>query len=316
MIEIYSGTDIEFQISKVHQQIKQLKLDDYDFITLDGKSVDFDLTFFIMELETISLFSQPKVFLLKNFPGVSFKWPYSKDIALNVIQNILANLDWYFFFVNDADKLITSSELMKVFQKEARFHLKTNASESEMGATLNRWLDQKLPYLSSKSRGQLQQRIRSYSQLKTAIAALELADDQLSEEDILKLVQDPYEAKIYELCDNLLQKRSHQAFQIYASFKQQFIKPQSIMFQLSNQFRQYYQLFTLADGQTSYGDLAKLLKMSERQTAFILERKRHIVHPDKALYYLYRLSLFDQDIKFGRIEPDLALEKFMLEMLI
>ncbi len=172
-----------------------------------------------------------------------------------------------------------------------------------------------MPQLSHDFKQHLYQRITTYAQLQKAMEALELVDKSFTEAEILMLISDPYEAKIYELCDALLLKQHHQAFQVYHSFKQQFIKPQSIMFQLANQFRQYFQLFTLAKVESNITLLSKKLGMSERQIGFILQRKRHIIQPNRALFYLHQLSLLDQEIKFGRIEPELALEKFMLEIL-
>lgn len=315
MIHIYAGNDLDYQIHKVQQEIKDRKLTEYDYIELDGRDSDFDIQLFLMELESLSLFVVDKVFVLKNFPGVAYKWPYSKDLATNIIQNIDVSPSWMFFFVNESNKLLKASELMKYFAKNARFHLSTQMSDQELKRTLNHWLQKHLPHLSNDFKQQLYQRISSYTQLQKAMKSLELVDEGLTEAEILQLISDPYEAKIYELCDALLLKQHHQAFQVYHSFKQQFIKPQSIMFQLANQFRQYFQLFTLAKVESNVNILSKKLGMSERQIGYILQRKRHIIQPNRALFYLHQLSILDQEMKFGRIEPELALEKFMLEIL-
>ena len=205
---------------------------------------------------------------------------------------------------------------MKFLNTHARFFENVSYTPNELVRMLNHNLERYNIKLSKNVFDEIVKRTTSFSELKTTLNSLQLADNTLTESQILALINDPYEAKIYELCDALLMKQQKKAFIIYQSFKDQFIKAQSILFQLARQLRQYYQLFTLANFIRNHDEIAKKLKLSDRQVHYILNHKRHIITPNLALSYLFRLSILDQEIKLGKIEADLALEKFMLEILV
>ena len=64
MIQVYYGKDLEYQLYLVEQEIKKEADETYDLIQWNADDPAFELADFIADLETISLFAQPKIFVI------------------------------------------------------------------------------------------------------------------------------------------------------------------------------------------------------------------------------------------------------------
>lgn len=312
MVYVFYGIN-DFLIEKEIQKLRK-EADDFSFDKFDLEVTS--LNEIIMHADEVGLFSNSKILLVENsyiFTGTTNKKLPEQD--LSVLENYLKNPNpnTILIFSIYKDKLDERKKIVKICKEKG--YLKEfnqsgnidkivlelfesyNISKDDLNFFINRVGDN----LSI-----LEQEIEK-------IKLYKLDDKNITREDILLLTSKNIDTDIFNLIDNIVTSNKGKAIESYHEMLKLGEEPIMILIMLANQFRMIYQVKKLYQRGYSEKDISSILKVHWYPVRKTLGKMQNYTD-DKLLYYLDQLADLDVDIKSGKIDKEIGLELFILNV--
>lgn len=138
-------------------------------------------------------------------------------------------------------------------------------------------------------------------------------EKEITKEDILACSIDNIDTNIYKFIDNIISKKKDEALKTYYELLKNNENPSNIIGLLASKFRLMYQVVILNKKGMNNNEISKLLGVHAYPVKLALESSKR--YPEKVLLkYLKSLANLDLDIKTGKINPELAIELFILNV--
>lgn len=309
---IYSS-DVSWVEQAIQKKAKMLNSLDLQPIVFSGS---FSVDELMLEVDMKSLFDSKKFIIVRNMIGFNTAKVLADD-QYKKIEFLLKEppKDVDIVFTLDGNKPDGKRKLTKLFKKHSDYTIHEGLDTQDINGLLQQLIHQNQLQLSAEAQRLLARFCVTQTDVVAAINKLKLIEGTIDESLVIKLVSDQRESMIYELSEALLKRDSSKVLSIYETLMKQNYQPIQLLYHLSNKYRQYYQLFTLHRLQESPVEIARQLKMSDRQAYFIINNHQNLISPKDCLRYLSSLAQLDQDAKAGLIDFKLGLELFLVKVL-
>ena len=301
---IYGNKDyrINEEIKKITKNIDKINITKYDLNTDDIKDI-------INDAETYSLFQEKKAIIIENanmFTGSTSK---DADNIEKYIEN--ENPQTTLILTVRGEKIDSRKKITKLLQKKGKI-IELNEDINIDNLIKKEFKDYKI---DNKTLMLFKNRVGTNPLIiENEINKIKLYKDnnEITEEDILKVTSKTVEIDIFKLIDDIVKRNKEEGIEIYHEMLKINEEPLKIVIMLANQFRIMYQSKELMLKGYTEKDIASLLKIHPYRVKLALQNSRN--YSSKTLLkYLNELADIDIGIKTGKINKDLALELFILK---
>lgn len=314
MVYVFYGLN-DFFIKKEIEKIKtQNHIDAVSYMKYDLENTN--LSDIIMHANEIDLFGNKKMILVENsyiFTGTTNKKLPEQNV--NVLESYLNNInpDTILIFTIFKEKLDERKKIFKISKEKG--YLKEYNKIDNIEKTV---LDMFKPYnIEKKDIEFFIQRVgENLSILEQEIEKIKLYKNEefnITKDDIIKLTSKNIDTDIFNLIENIILSNKEKAIESYHEMLKLGEEPIMILVMLANQFRMIYQVKVLYKKGYSEKDISKELNVHWYSVRKAIGKMNNF-NLNKLLYYIYRLSELDIEIKTGKLEKELALELFILEV--
>lgn len=314
MTYVLYGTE-EFLIKQEILMIKNNeKIDDISINTYDLENVSLETI--IDDASTISLFSDKKIIICDNayiFTGTTNKKLPEQNSK--ILEEYLEheNPNTILIFTIIKDKLDERKKIVKTLKQNKRI------KEFNKLEHIEEFIKKELePYkIEKKDISLLLDRVGdNLSILHQEIEKIKLYKDKdmiITENDITELTHKNVDTDIFNLIENIVKKNKNLALESYKEMVILGEEPIKIIIMLANQFRLIYQARNLYKKGYSEKDISNLLGIHPYRIKLAINKGNQF-QDETLLIYLKRLSELDINIKNGKIEKELGLELFILNL--
>lgn len=275
-----------------------------NFRRFDTSSLDFNKDAFIQSLTMISLFEEEHYIFLR-FADESDQEKY-------LTEEMLA----YFSLTHDirlyvalAKKPLIKSKAHQFFKNYGSLEAK-NLSDLSVREML---VKHKIKMSDDAYRLLLKKLKADKLRLESFIQLADLLDRELVYQDIDLLLSDSIEEDIFALSNALLSHNLKEAFRIYHDYAYQKLDVLAMIGIIAASFRTNFQIAYLHDLAYENSRIASELGIKEGRVYMVL--KNHYQNPKRSLAILNRLAHFEQGIKSGLYDKNLAFELFLTSLI-
>ena len=308
MTYLLYGTE-EYLIKKELNKIKK-NIDESDISSFDlNETLLKDI---VDDANSLSLFSNKRMIIVENaniFTGSSKKRDdikYLEEYLLNQNENTIL------VFTLNADKLDSRKKIVSLIKENGKLlefnnFIKNNIvkemfdnykiSDKDIRLLINR-VGSNLNILNNEI-----EKIKTYK------------DDDLdiTSNDIIDLTTKVVDIDIFNLIDNIILNNKKEALESYFEMIKVGEEPIKIIVMLANQFRLMYQIKLLSKKHYNIFDMMKILGQKKYTIEKAYEKSKNY-SDNLLLKKIYQLANLDIDIKHGKINKNIALELFILEI--
>lgn len=314
MTYVFYGTEeflIKQEILKMKEKygIDDISINAYD---LENSSIER----IIDDASTVSLFSNNKMILCDNayiFTGTTNKkLPEQNNKALEEYLEH-ENPDTILIFTVLKDKLDERKKIVKLLKQ------KKQIKEFTKIVNLDEFIKKEFESyeIGKKEISLLIDRVGdNLNILHQEIQKIKLYKDKnliVTENDIIELTHKNVDTDIFNLIENIVKKNKDTALESYKEMLQLGEEPIKIIIMLANQFRLIYQTRNLYKKGYSEKDISSLLGIHPYRIKLAITKGNQF-SDETLLSYLIRLSELDINIKNGKIDKELGLELFILNL--
>lgn len=314
MVYVFYGLN-DFLIRKEIEKIrKSEKIDALSIQKYDLENTD--LTSIIMHADEVNLFGDQKMMIVDHsyiFTGSTNKKLMEQD--LKPLEGYLKNPnpDTILIFTIFKDKLDERKKIVKLSKEKG--YLKEFNQIDHIETIVK---DLFTPYQIEKSDlmffiGRVGENLSILEQEANKIKLYKDQDMHITREDIINLTSKNIDTDIFNLIENIIISNKQAAIESYHEMLKLGEEPIMILIMLANQFRMIYQVKKLYQKGYSEKDISKELKVHWYPVRKALGKMQNY-DEKKLLHYLYQLSILDRNIKTGKMDKELALELFILEI--
>lgn len=299
---------INKEIEKINKQTNELSINTYDLEdTLLNQIID-DASF-------VDLFSEYKNIIVDNsyiFTGTTNKKLKEQDTT--ILEEYLNNQNpnTNLIFIVNKDKLDERKKITKLIKEKGKV-LEFNNDLDNKSIIKSLFEDYKI---DNESINLLIDRVgNDIYLLENEIDKIKLYKDNnknITKDDILLLTNKNINTDIFNLIENIINKDINNAYYEYKEIIK-FEEPIKILIMLANQFRIIYQSKELYKKGLTEGEIASYIGIHPYRIKLALNKSRNY-ESKTILNYLYELANIDINIKTGKIDPNLALELFILNL--
>lgn len=314
MIYVFYGMN-DFFIKKEIDKIKENNnIDSLSYMKYDLENAS--LNDIVMHANEIDLFGNKKMILVENayvFTGtVNKKLPEQNTSILEEYFNN-PNSETILVFSIFKEKLDERKKIFKIAKEKGflKEYNKVDNIEKIIG-------DMFEPYKIKKDDLNffIQRVGDNLSILEQEVLKIKLYKDKdlnIVRDDIMELTSKNVDTDIFNLIENIIISNKEKAIESYHEMLKHGEEAIMILIMLANQFRMIYQVKKLYQMGYSEKDISKELKVHWYPVRKALGRMKDF-DEKKLIDYLYKLSDLDMKIKNGKLEKNLALELFILEV--
>lgn len=305
----------------VHWIRKQLMPEEDEF----GNEVWLDLEEtsiqeLVQEAETPPFFGERRLIIGKNaYFLTSAKRKSSIDHQVQVLVDYLGEpfTSNIVILIAPSDKLDKRKKIVKQLQKQAR----TIQFEPLQGNELSQWVQKRCHQLevkiTSEAVGELIQLVgndlRLLQQECVKLATFVGQQGTINPNHVAELVPRTLEQDVFKLTDRIARRQMEEAFSIWYDLLYQKEEPIRILALITRQFRLMLQVKVLSQQGYPEKEIASQLKVHPYPVKLALKQVTHF--SEKMLRSLLAQALqADQDIKSGRVDKILAVERLLLHM--
>jgi DNA polymerase III subunit delta len=284
-----------------------------DKININNYDLDNDLLDKVIEdASMMSMFSDKKLIVCSNsliFTGTNNEIEQNTEVLNEYLDHI--NEDTIIVFIVNNDKLDERKKIVKKIKEKATIKY---ASVTNINNTVKDMLkdykinDNDIKLLIDRVGTSLDLLNNEINKLKM----YKYEDKVIVKEDILELTTLNYDLDYFKFIDDIVNKNKRHALEIYHELLKLNEEPIKIIVTLANQFRLMYQVKVLLR-QYNEAEISKRLEIHPYRVKLAREKGRN--YSEKLLKeYLYKLSDLDINIKTGKINKELGLEIFIMEV--
>lgn len=315
MIDVVYGQNRFLVMEKVDELIeKEIKnngeVERFDFDVSDST---FDFGKVIEAVMTVSLFSLHRIVFV-NFEN-------EKDLQKLDEKELLKWLDTGVdaaVILTFPKKFLAKNPLSKALKKHANEH--SIATHKDTVGSLTKRLETSLKHyqitMTFEAKQLFLERIgEDYARMDSELKKLALLETTIDVLEIEQMVTQDISRDVFALGNALLDKDVKKAFRIYHSLLMQKYEPLNLAPLVAASLRSIYQVGMLQSLNYSNDAIMNMLQMSKGQLWYLTKQKRYDA-PFKILEALDQLATLDQKAKLGEVDPYIAFESFMIEIMI
>lgn len=269
----------------------------------------------IDDASTISLFQNKKMIIIDNayiFCSINKKLPEQNvDLLIKYIEN--SNPNTILVFVALKEKIDTRKKVVTILKKYGYIEEYNNINNiSKIIADLFS------PYqIDNKCINLLINRVgNDLNLISSEINKIKIYKDndyKITESDILNLTHKNIDMDIFKFIDNILSSKKKESLECLEEMIKYGEEPIAIIIMLANQIRIMYQSKLLIKKGYSEHEISNILEIHEYRVKKALEKGRNFTDK-KMLSKLEELADLDYNIKSGKIDKNIGLELFILNM--
>jgi len=307
---LYGNNDylLNKKLEEINKQTNELSINNYDLENTSLEEILDDAT-------TIDLFSESKTIVIDNsyvFSGTTNK--KLKEQNIDILEEYLnnPNPNTNIIFILNKEKLDERKKITKLIKEKGNV-LEFN-KDLDIKSTIKTLFDDYK--IDNESINLLIDRVgNDIYLLENEITKIKLYKDNdknITKEDILLLTTKNINTDIFNLIENIINKDLDNAYYEYKEIVK-IEEPIKILIMLANQFRIIYQSKELYKKGLTEGEIASYIGIHPYRIKLALNKSRNY-ESKTILKYLYNLANIDINIKTGKIDPNLALELFILNL--
>lgn len=313
VIKVICGTEPYLIQRKVDEIIHNCSKD--DIATYDASVKDFDILNVINECNMPNLFSSSKIVLVKDPYFLSSKSTLKDAEAKALIayaKNVNVGCELVFYGCLEIDK---RKKINKDLQKLAQYIILDKLSNQEFVNHVKSCVkESKLDITSDALAFLLDILPNDLDNFHQELAKLCLYHDKIDEQVIKKMVNIPLDDDVFNLTNAIIEKNISKAFRKWEDLKKLKQEPIGIALIIANQFRFMYQIRYLMDKGWQEQEIAQYLKAHPYRVSLTC-RNVQGVKRERLLEILAKLASLDQGFKSGKIDRNIGLDKFMIEIM-
>lgn len=313
MLFVFYGTEDYLLQKEVDKIIKENHI---DHLSINRYGEDnCNIENMIEDLNTVSMFGNKKLIIVDQ---ATFLTGNSKKTITDMEQKRLEmylekpNPSSFLVFVVHHEKLDERKKIVKCLKKHATIKLceKTNPKQLVRDLFHGYEIEEDVLSLFIDRVGD---NILQLEQEAEKLKLYCIETKVIQKKDIYDLTVKTIDLNIFTFIDNIISQKREKAIEAYEEMLKINEEPIVLVIMLANQFRIMYQGKELLKKGYSEKSIAETLNVHPFRIKKALEKAR-LYTSDILLFYLKKLIQLDINIKRGRVNKNLALELFILEI--
>ena len=289
---------------------------DCDIIEYDGNIKDFNIEYLVNDLNTLPFLHEHRIVILNNPLFLSAKGSLS-DADVNTLNEYLKNPADFSSLIIYVDnfKIDRRKKIAKSIIKNCELYEPPQVDESMIKGIIEKDLYQAKININNQALAELVNRLSdNFENWDNELEKLVLyGKTDLNLNDIKLLVAESEHDNIFDLVNSVLEKNLKTSVSTFRSLPNKASEPIALTMLLASQFRLVHQVATLAKDRMENQAIASELKVHPYRVQIARKISRKY-STNEILSVLDRLSSLEQNIKGGRINPNIGFELFLIEV--
>lgn len=299
---------------KIDEIIKKEKVDKDDIVNFN---LDEDtISSLLIEASTVNMFSSKKLIICDNSNFLTSDSKASEE-EINELNKYISNpfSDVSIVFIVREEKLDQRKKITKAIQKVSKVYDCNKIDNYKLNSYLNDYIREKGYSISSSSIDLIIDKV-GY-ELSNIIKELDKLfiykdnDKKITKEDIEEVITNNIDNNIFNLTNSIMNKEKNKIMKIYKDLILIGEDPIKLIVTLSNQFRLLLQVKLMRQSGYSESEIVSTLKEHPYRIKLAMNNTYSI---SELKNYLYKLSELDYDIVTGKIDKNVGLELFLLNI--
>ena len=299
---------------KIDEIIKKEKVDKDDIVNFN---LDEDtISSLLIEASTVNMFSSKKLIICDNSNFLTSDSKASEE-EINELNKYISNpfSDVSIVFIVREEKLDQRKKITKAIQKVSKVFDCNKIDNYKLNSYLNDYIREKGYSISSSSIDLIIDKV-GY-ELSNIIKELDKLfiykdnDKKITKEDIEEVITNNIDNNIFNLTNSIMNKEKNKIMKIYKDLILIGEDPIKLIVTLSNQFRLLLQVKLMRQSGYSESEIVSTLKEHPYRIKLAMNNTYSI---SELKNYLYKLSELDYDIVTGKIDKNVGLELFLLNI--
>ena len=306
---LYGEEDFLIQ-QEVDKIIKKEKLNEESISNYD---LEIDsIKDIVDDCQTISLFEPKKIVIINNCNY--FNRVKTNDEDINLLLEYLTNYnpDTILIIISHNSTIDNTKKISKKIKEVGTIKELNKVSPSTVVKKLfddYKISSSDIDYLISR----VGEDISILAQEVEKLKIYKIEDKEITKEDIKECATFNIDTDIFRFIDNIINKNKDEALTTYYELLKNNEEPLKLIVLLANKFRLMYQSSVLYKQGMNNNEIANMLGVHPYPVKLAIQASSK--YPDKILLKcLEQLAELDSDIKTGKIEPQLGLELFILNI--
>ena len=275
---------------------------------------EWDISELIADLQTVPFFSDNRVVIVEN-PGFIVSPKVNDEPFVNALVSYFKKPNESTTFIIYIDQNIDRRrKALNTLVKYMKREVYDTLSEEDFQQAVNEDLRNSGLKLDFDSRNELMQRLPlDLDNWKNELEKLKLYPEKSDREVIRQLVAKPLESNVFELTNAVNTRNTARAIEVYHDLLVNNKNDiQGLIGLLAGQFRFMLQAVTLMEQGYNQKEIAEQLNCREGRV-YMAFKNSGSRNSRQLLKVLDSLAQLDQNIKSGKVNPQLGLELFLVE---
>ena len=304
LIETNSSDILDLKVKDI---IKENKLDINNLIIYDMEETNISDA--IVDLDTYSLFNEPKIVLCKN---ATFLGTTKSEVDHNIssLEKYLNNPNLNNILILSVSKLDGKKNIVKLVKEKCTIidtnidiikYIKNYTKDFKIN-------DDVIRYLIINTNEDISHITNELDKLM----ALKYSEKKITKSDIDEIVIKKIDSNIFDLIDAIISKNKDKSLRIYQEMTNYGEDIFKIFVSLSNQIRLIYQVKVLKD--LSNEEIADKLNLKNVKQVVALRYKIDKYTSNDLLAYLHKLAIMDEELKLGKCIDNIVFPVFIASL--
>lgn len=275
---------------------------------------EWEISELIADLQTVPFFSDNRVVIVEN-PGFIVSPKVNDEPFVNALVSYFKKPNESTTFIIYLDQNIDRRrKALNTLVKYMKREVYDTLSEEDFQQAVNEDLRNSGLKLDFDSRNELMQRLPlDLDNWKNELEKLKLYPEKIDREVIRQLVAKPLESNVFELTNAVNTRNTARAIEVYHDLLVNNKNDiQGLIGLLAGQFRFMLQAVTLMEQGYNQKEIAEQLNCREGRV-YMAFKNSGSRNSRQLLKVLDSLAQLDQNIKSGKVNPQLGLELFLVE---
>ena len=275
---------------------------------------EWEISELIADLQTVPFFSDSRVVIVEN-PGFIVSPKVNDEPFVNALVSYFKKPNESTTFIIYIDQNIDRRrKALNTLVKYMKREVYDTLSEEDFQQAVNEDLRNSGLKLDFDSRNELMQRLPlDLDNWKNELEKLKLYPEKIDREVIRQLVAKPLESNVFELTNAVNTRNTARAIEVYHDLLVNNKNDiQGMIGLLAGQFRFMLQAVTLMEQGYNQKEIAEQLNCREGRV-YMAFKNSGSRNSRQLLKVLDSLAQLDQNIKSGKVNPQLGLELFLVE---
>lgn len=298
----------------VNKEIKKITDNFKDVVNFD-LSID-NVSLLLNDASCMSIFNEKKVVVGEN-----------ANFLTSQNTNVVHDIEYLTRYLNSneyentiilsviAEKLDERKKIVKLLKEKAKVIFKTVADEKKLESFVIEDFKNNDKIIDFKTANYFVNYVgKNIDIIISEINKMVIYKDdlkQITKEDIDNISSKAFKDNIFDFIDGIMNKDYKKMFECYYDLKRLNEEPIKIISLLANQFTLIYQVKLLSKQNIMQNEIADVLKVHPYRVKLAIDNYYSLSSLENVLKKLHQL---DYDIKSGKIDKNMGLEKFLLDI--